>query len=123
MRMFQEKYSLTWQTYSDHLRDMMKELMNDDFTDVTLFTEDRKHMKAHKNILSACSPIFRNIMSFDKKSNTIVYLKGIQFSELESIMQFIYLGEAIIYQERMNEFLMVANSLEIKELSKADESR
>merc|ERR1712150_378658 len=48
--MDQEKISLTWHTYLDHLRDMMKELMKDDITDVTLVSEDRKHIKAHKNI-------------------------------------------------------------------------
>ena len=61
-----KKFSLKWHTYSDHLRDMMKELMNEDFTDVTLVTEERKHIKAHKNILSACSPVFRDLISFDK---------------------------------------------------------
>ena len=34
-------------------------------------------------------------------------------------MQFIYLGEASFYEERMNEFLAVAKSLEIKELCNA----
>ena len=53
--MNQEKYSLTWQTYSDHLRSMMKELMmNEDYSDVTLVTEDKKQIKANINILSAC---------------------------------------------------------------------
>ena len=60
--MHQENYSMRWHTYSDHLRDMMKELMmNDDFADVTLVTEDKKHMKAHKNILSTCSFVFKVI--------------------------------------------------------------
>ena len=35
---------------------------------------------------------------------------------MESIMQFIYLGEATFYEERMDEFLTVAKSLEIKQL-------
>ena len=110
--MHQEKYNLTWHTYSDHLRDMMKDMMmNDDFADVTLVTEDKKHMRAHKNIMSACSPIFRDIVTFDKKSHSIIYLKGIHFSELESIMQFIYFGEATFYEERTNEFISVAISL------------
>ena len=57
--MHQEKYTLTWNAYSDHLRNMMKEMLNDDFTDVTLVCEDRKYIRAHKNILSACSPVFK----------------------------------------------------------------
>ena len=119
--MHQEKYSLTWHTYSDHLKSMMKELMmNEDFSDVTLVTEDKKQIKANINILSACSPVFKEIFKKEKKSSTIMYLRGIHYSEMESIMQFIYLGEATFYEERMNEFLAVAKSLEIKELCKAE---
>ena len=94
--------------------------MNDDFSDVVLVSEDKKSMKAHKNILSACSPVIRDLITFDKKSNAIIYLKGIDSSELDSIMHFIYFGEATIYEERIKEFLRVANSLEIKGLGKAD---
>ena len=115
--MHPEKYSLTWQAYSDHLKAMMKELMmNEDFSDVTLVTEDKKQIKANRNILHACSPVFRDILKKENNSNTVMYLRGIQFSEMESIMQFIYLGEATFYEERMDEFLAVAKSLEIKDL-------
>ena len=118
--MHHEKYSLTWHTYSDHLKSMMKELMmNEDFSDVTLVTEDRKQIKANIFILSACSPVFKDILKKEKNSNHIMYLRGIQFSEMESIMQFIYLGEATFYEERMDELLDVAKSLEIKELCNA----
>ena len=37
---------------------------------------------------------------------------------MESILEFMYLGVATFYQERMNEFLNVAKNLEIKEISK-----
>ena len=120
--MHQEKCSLTWHTYSDHLRSMMKDLMTaDDFADVTLVTDDKQHMKVHKNILSSCSPVFKEILQKDKNSNPIIFLRGINFSEIESIMQYIYLGEATFYVERINEFLAVAKSLEIKELCNAVE--
>merc|ERR1739838_579418 len=118
--MHPEKYSLTWHTYSDHLKGMMKELfMNEDFSDVTLVTEDKKQIKANITILSACSPVFKDFLKKDKNSTPIVYLRGVQYSEMESIMQFIYLGEATFYEERMDEFLAVAKSLEIKELCNA----
>ena len=118
--MHQEKYSLTWHNYSDHLRSMMKELMmNEDFSDVTLVTEDKKHLKANANILSLCSPVFKDIFKKDMKSSLIIFLRGIQHSEMESIIQYIYLGEAKVYEERIDEFVAVAKSLEIKELCNA----
>ena len=118
--MHSEKYSVTWHTYSDHLKSMMKELMmNEDFSDLTLVTEDKKQVKANINILSACSPVFKDFLKKDKNLNPIMYLRGIQFSEMESIIQFLYLGEATFYEERMDEFLAVAKSLEIKELCNA----
>ena len=117
LTMDQEMYSFNWETYSDHLRSMMKDMMmNDEFSDVTLVSEDNNHVKAHKNVLSACSSAFREIFKKDKSSKPIIYLRGIQFSEIESIIQFIYLGKATFLEERMDEFLAVAKSLGIKEL-------
>ena len=110
-----------WNTYSDHLADMMEGLLIDGaFSDVTLVTEDKHIFKAHKNILSMCSHFFKNLMTFDPKSSAVIYLKGVHFIELKLIMQFVYLGEATINEERMVEFLAVAKSLEIKELSNAE---
>ena len=114
--MAQENYSLLeWPSYSEHLRNMMKEmLMDEKFSDVTLVTEDKKQIKAHLNILSACSPFFKDILQ--KQNNSIIFLRGIHFDEVKSIMQFIYLGKTSFQQEMLNEFLSVARSLEIKEL-------
>ena len=118
--MNQGKYSVTWHTYSDHLKTMMKELMmNEDFSDVTLVTEDKKQIHANINILSACSPLFKDILKKEKNCSSIVYLRDIQFSEMESIMQYIYLGEATISEDRMREFLAVGRLLEIKEMCNA----
>ena len=119
MMQHQEKYILKRHSYSDHLRNMMKEMMiSGQFADVTLVTDDKQQIKAHRNILSACSPVFKSIFQLDSSNaNPVVYLRGIQHSEIESIMQFIYFGEARFYEERMSEFLMVSKNLQIKDLS------
>ena len=112
-----EKYNLTWQNYSDHLKVMMKELMiNDELADVTLVSEDRNQIKAHKIIISACSSVLKEILKLDQSAKTIIYLRGINISELESLMQYIYQGETKLDREKINEFLDLARSLEIKEL-------
>ena len=116
---YQDKYTLTWHSYSDHLKKTLREMMTSNaFADVTLVTDDKQQIMAHRNILSACSPVFKNILQIDSRNaNPIIYLRGIQHSEMESIMQFIYLGKARIYEERQSEFLTVSKNLEIKELS------
>ena len=116
--MDQEKYTFTWQNYSDLLRNIFLEINSDDsFTDVTLVTDDKKQIKAHRNILSACSSVFKEIFQINSNNNhSVVYLRGIQHSDMESILQFIYLGETNLHKERLNEFLIVAKDLGIQEL-------
>ena len=87
------------------------------FTDVTLISDDQQQYRVHKFILSACSTVFEKILT-NSPSNSSIYLRGIHHEELESILQFIYLGEATFFHERMNEFLNVAKDLDIKEIGK-----
>ena len=121
-----EKYTtLHWHKYSDHLRETLSEMMiSSEFADVTLVTDDKQQMKAHRNILSAVSPVFKEILQLDGiNSNSVIYLRGIQHSEIALIMQYIYLGEARLHKDRVNEFLMVSKNLEIKELSTSIENK
>ena len=120
----EEMFNLSWHTYSDHLRDSLKELKaTEKFSDVTLVCDDRRYIKAHRYILSACSPVFKDMLEIDTSNvHPLIYLRGIKYSEMESIMQFIYLGEATINQERTNDFIFLANSLKITELSKSLDS-
>merc|ERR1712126_777601 len=117
--MSQEKYNLNWHTYSDHLREMLHNMRkSESLTDVTLVCDDQTQFKAHRIVLSACSSVFKSIIDSLPLNSSVIYLRGIQHQEMESILEFMYLGVATFYQERMNEFLNVAKNLEIKEISK-----
>ena len=62
--MNQEKYNLNWHTYSDHLKEMLHEMMkSNELTDVTLVCDDKRQFKAHKIVLSACSSVFKSIIN------------------------------------------------------------
>jgi len=122
--MHQEKYKINWHTYSDHLRDMLHNMMkSDQLTDVTLVCDDKRKFKAHKIVLSACSLVFKSIIDDLPNNDSMIYLKGIHYQDMESILEFMYLGVATFYQDRMNEFLNVAKSLEIKVISGFDYER
>ena len=116
--MNQENFNVTWHNYTDHLRDMLDDMYFDDsFADVTLITDDKKQLKAHRNILSACSSVLKEILQINPNNNhPVIYLRGIQHSEMKSILKFIYSGESNFYEERMEEFLLVAKELGVKEL-------
>lgn len=114
-----EQFELIWRTFNDHLKDMMQKLMlSYESTDVTLVCADKTKLKAHKFVLNACSPVFNSIINDLPQKDPVIYLKGIQAPEMKSILQFMYLGQATFYKERMNNFLDLAKSLEIKEISK-----
>ena len=122
--MSKELFNITCNTFSDNLRHMMKDLSNSkDFADVTLVCDDQKQIQAHRNILSACSPVFKNMLQIESHSkHSVIFLRGVQYSEMESIIQFIYLGQTTFYEDRINEFLSIGKSLQIPELDKSFDS-
>ena len=111
-----EKFNLTWYKFQTHTNELLSELYtSSSFSDVTLVCDDQTQFKAHKFVLSACSSVFRNILSCNN-SSPFIYLRGIENEEMQSVLQFMYLGEATFCQERMNQFLDVAKDLDIKEI-------
>ena len=118
------KYNLKWPNYTQHLQGVLHEMLKkEDFTDVTLVCDDMKQMKAHKTILSASSPIFKNLLNDAiPHGNPVIYLRGIPYEDMKTILQFIYVGEAQHPVDKMDEFLASAKSLKIKELCSFENS-
>ena len=115
-------HNMAWesQSYSDHLKEMLQEMFTaNSFTDVTLVTDDKKHIQAHRNILSASSPVFKDIFQADRKNQNhpVIYLRGIKSIDLEAILEFIYLSQTSMHEKKMRNFLLVARDLEIKGLN------
>ena len=109
-----EQFNINWHSYNDHLREVMLNLMQShELSDVTLVCEDKTKFKAHQFVLNACSPVFQSIINDLPQKDPVIYLRGVLAPEMNSILQFMYLGEATFYQERN-----VARTLEIKEISK-----
>ena len=85
-----EKDYIKWQTFAEHLQVMFKDLYEEErHSDVTLVSDDQTQFKAHKIVLSACSPVFKKIIDNNPSQHPLIYLRGIQSYELESLLQFI----------------------------------
>ena len=113
-----EKYDIKWKTYKDHLIRVFKDLGEEGhFADVTLVSDDQVQTKAHKVVLSACSPVLKTLLVNNPHSHPLLYLRGIKQTELQAILKFMYFGETQIFENRINDFVSVAKDLEVKEIS------
>jgi hypothetical protein len=112
-----EKFCLRWNDFESNISCAFRELRDDkDFFDVTLACDDEQ-IQAHKVIISACSPFFRNILRRNHHQHPLLYLKGVKYTDLQSVLNFMYHGEVNVAQEELNSFLAVAEDLQIKGLT------
>ena len=108
---------------SNFFRKLQEIMIMDDFMDITIVCDDRTEFRAHRNILSAFSPVIRQMLQLNaRSSHPVVFLRGVKKQEMESILKFIYLGEVSFNQSRMDEFLSVADILEVQELRETFEA-
>ncbi|XP_023340327.1 zinc finger protein 131 isoform X10 [Eurytemora carolleeae] len=117
-----EKFCLRWNDFESNISVAFRELREEkDFFDVTLACDDSQ-LQAHKVILSACSPFFRNILRKNPHQHPLLYLKGVKYKELVSVLNFMYMGEVNVAQEELNSFLSVAEELRVKGLTQNNSS-
>ena len=83
---------------------------------MTLGCEDGQQIEVHKVILAASSPFFQRILKRNKHSQPLIYMKGMRSDDLTAIIDFLYYGEANIYQENLDSFLAIAEELQLKGL-------
>merc|ERR1711862_924200 len=115
-----EKFCLRWNDFEANISTAFRELREDkDFFDVTLACDDDQ-LQAHKVILSACSPFFRTILRRNKHDHPLLYLKGVKYADLVSVLNFMYHGEVNVAQEELNSFLAVAEDLKVKGLTQSN---
>ena len=112
-----EKLCLLWNDFKDNLIYSVGALKNDNnFTDVTLACEDGTQVEAHKVILASSSPFFQNLLSRKKHTHPLIYMRGVKSEDLLAIIDFLYCGEANVYQENLDSFLSLAKEFQLKGL-------
>merc|ERR1719322_599032 len=112
-----DKFCLNWNAFEANIRDSFSKLRNDQrFYDVTLVTEDGKHIQAHKIILSTGSHFFNDIFMKSNPKEMLIYLKGISSAKLEPVIEFLYNGETFITQEEVKVFIDTGKELKVKGL-------
>ena len=116
------KVRLKWNNFPDKINFTLGELRsNSRFADVTLVCEDGQQIKAHKIILSSACPFFLDILKSDFHPHPLIYMMGAESKVLGAIIDFLYKGESTIDQDNLDNFLALAKSLRLTDLSKTEE--
>ena len=118
-----EKLCLQWNDFQENVKSAFGSLREDnDFTDVTLACEDGQQVEAYKVILAASSPFFQKLLGRNKHPHPLIYMRGMKSEDLLAIVDFLYRGEANVFQENLDSFLAIAEELQLEGLmGKTDE--
>lgn len=112
------QYCLKWNNYQSSVTRAFKSLREeDDFVDVTLSAAG-KNLRAHKVVLSACSPYFRDVLKdIGQWQHAVLVLKDVSWLDLQYILEFVYVGQVNVAQENLQTFLKTAELLKIRGLT------
>jgi len=114
--------SLDWADFETFTKRTVCNLLDDtDFTDVTLVCGDNRQIKAHKSILSACSPFFKTILKNNPHQHPLIYLRGVDIEDLKALVYFMYKGKAEVLQEKLGVFIALSSEFRIEGIGNLDQ--
>ncbi|XP_044584473.1 broad-complex core protein isoforms 1/2/3/4/5 isoform X1 [Cotesia glomerata] len=117
-----QHFCLRWNNYQSSITSAFENLRDDeDFVDVTLAC-DGKSLKAHRVVLSACSPYFRELLKSTPCKHPVIVLQDVAFSDLHALVEFIYHGEVNVHQRSLSSFLKTAEVLRVSGLTQQADS-
>lgn len=135
----EDKFCLKWNDFQDNIVRAHSDLRNDkDFYDVSLVCGGET-FKAHRVILAACSPAFRDMIRWQlqeveqegKRPNfppresphhhPVLYLRGVRKGDVAALLDFMYHGEASLPEDDLEDFLATAEDLQVRGLVMGEE--
>lgn len=115
-----QQFCLRWNNYQSNLTSVFDQLLqSESFVDVTLAC-DGHSIKAHKMVLSACSPYFQTLFFENPCQHPIIIMRDVKWPELKAVVEFMYKGEINVSQDQIGPLLKVAEMLKIRGLAEVN---
>ncbi|XP_077516190.1 uncharacterized protein LOC144126116 isoform X5 [Amblyomma americanum] len=112
-----QQFCLKWNNHQPNMLAVFEQLLsNEALVDVTLACEGLS-LKAHRMVLSACSPFFQALFVENPCKHPIVILKDMRYMDLKAIVEFMYRGEVNVSQDQLTALLKTAETLKVKGLA------
>lgn len=94
--------------------------MQHNYDDATVAC-DGKLYPVHQLVLSTCSEYFEEMFAKTHGKHPVIVLKDIKKEVFEALLQYMYVGEVNVVQEKLSELIGAAECLKIKGLAVPDE--
>ncbi|KAF2905979.1 hypothetical protein ILUMI_00210 [Ignelater luminosus] len=118
-----QNYNLKWTNHTSNILQMFIEhLHKESLVDVTLACEGQ-FIKAHKMVLSACSPYFQELFTVHPADHPYIIMNGMKYVTLQQMIDFMYEGEIRVADEDLDNLLITAENLQVKGLCKIRKER
>lgn len=113
-----ELFYLKWNNFQKNVSTQFEKLREeDDLVDITFACEGKK-LTAHKLVLFACSPFFKELLKKNPSPHPVFFMNDVKYDVLKAILEYMYLGEVHITNENLKDFIKTAEGLQIRGLSK-----
>merc|ERR1719495_488857 len=119
----EEQYCLRWHDFQTNVTSAFSEIRDDeDLLDVTLVCPDGGMLRAHKLMLSACSPMFKAMLQrTPAHPQPVIFMHGVKrHSDVAAILNFMYRGEVNVGEGDIGSFLAIAEDLKVRGLTQED---
>ena len=111
------KITLRWNEFDVSASTTIQQLwLDQEFTDVTLVTEDERQFKAHKVVLISSSLFFKSLFSGFPHPSPLIFLAGVNSEQLQLLLEFMYLGRCQVAEHDLNLFFASGAKLKISAL-------
>ena len=119
-----ETFCLKWDDFLLNTTSSFKDLrVEQEFTDVTLALGGNMTVEAHKVVLASGSQFFKTLLTQNKHPHPLIYMRNINERDLIAVVDFLYHGEVNILQENLDNFLNLAEELQLKGLSGQNDTK
>ncbi|XP_047740479.1 longitudinals lacking protein, isoforms H/M/V isoform X3 [Hyalella azteca] len=116
-----ELLSLKWNNHKSTFFHVLSTIRaKESYSDVTLACDGRFY-SLHKFVLSTCSEYFEEMFERTQCKHPVIVLKDINSEDLEALLNYMYVGEVNVVQEKLAGLIKAAECLKIKGLAVPDE--
>ncbi|KAA0200095.1 hypothetical protein HAZT_HAZT011281 [Hyalella azteca] len=104
---------IQWCDHSTVLLEYLRQLYDDGrFVDVGLECEGRQ-VKAHKAVISACSPYLEGLLKGNPARSHLIKFNGYSYNSLRAVIDFMYNGKVLVEQDHLAAFLKLGRALQV----------